>query len=390
MTPSELKQSRIDLFRKCTEWNHPERIPFLANIVTWKIIDAGYTFNEALYDYDVMTKVVRRFLDLYPVDTLTDMGVRNPMRIPESIGESSYYINDEGDALGVHAYSLCEDSELQELAQGPDKFVWEKMLPRKYPHFHTLTKEDFQRTLDEQIAFNDYVSRITKVAREEYGIPALISPTGGFASAGIEEMFSMVRGIQGCSLDMRRNPDALLACVKAYEATGLEPLLKRIEAMEEGPARDGCFDFGIMLLAHTVMNKRQWEKFYWPSLERLLNAVAAKKKSIRLTVEGSISRFYSYFAKYPKGTITLNLDQDDVLEARNALPNCCIAGGLSSVLLGNATPDECIKHIQFLIDEMDAKNGGFILTTDKFISYRNDAKSENLHAVCDFIQNFRF
>ena len=43
-----------------------------------------------------------------------------------------------------------------------------------------------------------------------------------------------------------------------------------------------------MLLAHTVMSEAQWEKFYWPSLKRLLDAAAAKKKSVRLTVEGSL------------------------------------------------------------------------------------------------------
>ena len=48
MTPQELKQHRIQLFRDCAAWRKPERVPFLANIVTWKIIDSGYKFSEAL------------------------------------------------------------------------------------------------------------------------------------------------------------------------------------------------------------------------------------------------------------------------------------------------------------------------------------------------------
>ena len=95
MTPQELKQHRIQLFRDCAAWRKPERVPFLANIVTWKIIDSGYKFSEALHDYDIMSKCVTNFLDKYNVDVLTDTGVRNPMRIPEAIGESYYYVNDE-------------------------------------------------------------------------------------------------------------------------------------------------------------------------------------------------------------------------------------------------------------------------------------------------------
>lgn len=309
MTPQELKQHRIQLFRDCAAWRKPERVPFLANIVTWKIIDSGYKFSEALHDYDIMSKCVTNFLDKYNVDVLTDTGVRNPMRIPESIGESYYYVNDEAEALGVHAYSLCEKQELAELAQDTDKFVWEKMLPRKFPNFQHLKKEDFQRALDEQLAFNNYTAGITKVVREQYGLPALTSLKCGFPNAGVEEMFSMVRGIRGLSLDMRRNPDDLLACIHAYEKKTLDPVIEKVYASEDGPDPDACFDLGIMLLAHTVMSESQWEKFYWPSLKRLLDAAAAKKKSVRLTVEGSLSRFFRYFADYPKGVVTLNLDQ---------------------------------------------------------------------------------
>ena len=390
MTPQEIKQNRIKLFRDCASWNKPERIPFLANIVTWKIIDSGYRFSEALHDYNIMSKCVTNFLDKYKVDVLTDTGVRNPMRIPESIGESCYYIDDEVEALGVHAYSLCEKGELGELSQNTDKFVWEKMRTSKFPNFPNLTKADFQRALDEQVAFNNYTAGITKIVREQYGLPALTSMNCGFPNAGVEEMFSMVRGIRGLSLDMRRNPDDLLACIKAYEAKNLDPVIEKVYASEDGPDLDACFDLGIMLLAHTVMSEAQWEKFYWPSLKRLLDAAAAKKKSIRITVEGSLSRFFKYFADYPKGVITLNLDQDDVIAAREALPNCCIAGGLTAAMLGRGTARECIDRIKYLYDAMDAKNGGFILTTDKFISYRNDANPENLKAVCDFVSEYRF
>ena len=390
MTPKELKQHRIQLFRDCAAWRKPERVPFLANIVTWKILNAGYKFSEALHDYDIMGKCVTKFLDEYRVDVLTDTGVRNPMRIPESIGESSYYVNDEREVLGVHAYSLCESDELAELAQDPDKFTWEKMLPRKFPGFERLTAEDFQRALDEQTTFNQYVMGITKVVRETYGVPALTSMKCGFPNAGVEEIFSMVRGIRGLSIDMRRNPDNLQKCVDVYNARSLDPVVERVRQSEEGPDPDACFDLGIMLLAHTVMSTQQWERFYWPGLKRLLDAAADKKKSVRITVEGSLARFFPYFAEYPKGVVTLNLDEDDVIKTREALPNCCIAGGLSATLLGHGTVDECIKRIQFLYDEMDARNGGFILTTDKFISYRSDAKPENLKAVCDFVSDYRF
>ena len=390
MTPQELKDYRIGLFRDCAGWRKPERIPFLANVVTWKMIDAGYKFSEALHDYDIMQKCVTGFLDKYKVDILTDAGNRNPMRVPEAIGESCYYVNDDRDVLGVRAYSLCEASELTELAQDPDKFTWEKMLPRKFPGFSQLKLADFQRVLDEQLAFNNYVFKINGIVQNTYGVPPMTSLKCGFPNAGIEEMFSMIRGIRGTSIDMRRNPEELKACVRALDKLYIDPVVARLNAAPEGPDTNTCFDLGVMLLAHTVMSEGQWEEFYWPSLERLLDAAAKKKKSVRITVEGAISRFFKYFEKYPKGILTLDLENDDILKAREALPNCCLAGGLTAAMLGRGTKEECLDRIKFLYKEMDAKNGGFILTTDKFISYRNDANPENLKAVCDYVYNFRF
>ena len=53
-------------------------------------------------------------------------------------------------------------------------------------------------------------------------------------------MFSMVRGIRGLSLDMRRNPDDLLACIHAYEKKTLDPVIEKVYASEDGPDPDAA------------------------------------------------------------------------------------------------------------------------------------------------------
>ena len=46
------------------------------------------------------------------------------------------------------------------------------------------------------------------------------------------------------------------------------------------------------------------------------------------------------------------------------------------------------EGFQKLIDELGSE-GGFILSEDKMLSYRNDAKPENFKAVCDFVNNYK-
>ena len=104
-------------------------------------------------------------------------------------------------------------------------------------------------------------------------------------------------------------------------------------------------------------------------------------------VENSIVRFKDYFQDYPKGVLTLVPELDTVQELRAAIPNATVVGGLPSTLLGRGTPEECVDATRKVIEDM---GDGFILGANKMISFRNDCRRENLLAVCEYVQNFRW
>ena len=122
--------------------------------------------------------------------------------------------------------------------------------------------------------------------------------------------------------------------------------------------------------------------------EKDLSKVTMSLEMFRIFTEGSILRFAEYFKDYPKGVLTFHIEQDDPFEFRKALPNVCIMGGLTTELLNNGTPEECVAYTKRLCDEL-GKEGGFILSEGKMLSYRNDANRENYKAVCDFVSNYK-
>lgn len=73
MNSKELKSSRKKLFRDAANFKKTERIPHFANVVTWKVFDAGYTLSQAMTDFDIMEKTVIHFLNKYPVDAVLDV-----------------------------------------------------------------------------------------------------------------------------------------------------------------------------------------------------------------------------------------------------------------------------------------------------------------------------
>lgn len=390
MTPQELEKYRLKLIRDASSMQvKPERVPHVSFFVTWKILDSQYKLSEAMNDYSIMEKVVRQHQEKYGFDAIFEYGGRNAIRIPAALGGTSYIVNDEAGTVSYLDKALAEREELDELIADPKKFFWEKGMAKKYPCWAdgTVKVNDVQKAVDEQMAFIKYHMGITKLMKDEYGVPLFTCPTNGFTYCGLDFLFNTIRGIRGLSLDMRKDPTKVEAAIDAlnelYFNPGLEALRK-----SAGPNPDYCFDYDITMLCHTILNPKQFERFLWPNLKAVLDLLAEKKLTVRLFFEGSSSRFWDYLKDYPKGIITMHPEQDDVFELRKQLPNCAILGGMPVSLLGNGTAKECVDYTKRLCDEL-GHDGGFILCQDKMVSFRNDAKPENVKAVCDFVREYR-
>ena len=388
MDSKELKAQRIKLFRDAANFRKTERIPHFANVVTWKVFDAGHTLDEAMTNFDLMEKCVLHFLDKYPVDSILDVGIRNQFNVTEAFGEGSYYYYDK-EVVGIHDHAHCTVETLQQYMDDPTRYAWEVILPKKYGEsWGQKSKETWKKTFSEYTKYTKFVLHMAKVM-DKYGLPGLSpnNPMKGAVVPAVEELMSNLLGIQQLSVAMRRSPDLLDAFIERWEKERMEPIYAKIRKAK-GPDDVHCFDSSILMLAHTVMNKKQFERFYWPYLKKLLDVYAEKGMNIRIFTEGSILRFAEYFKDYPKGLLTFHLEQDDPFEFREALPNVAIMGGMTTDLLSNGTPEDCVAYAKRLCDEL-GRDGGFIFSENKMLSYRNDAKAENMLAVCELVNNYR-
>lgn len=389
MDYKQLQQSRIQLFRDAANFKKVERIPHLSSAVTWKVFDAGHTLDEAMTNFDVMEQCVRHFLDTYPVDAMLDIGIRNQFNVTEAFGPGGYYYYTE-EVVGIHDHAHCTLDTLGEYLENPEKYVWERVLPKKYgDDWNNKTLDVWKKTFKEYMAYTKYILHMGSVTGKEYGIPSMApnNPMKGAIQFGIEELEANLLGIKELSMAMRRGPAILDDFIQKWDAQHIDPIIDSIRK-GKGPNYKYCFDASVMMLAHNIMNAKQFERFYWPSLKRLLDAYAEKGMNVRIFAEGSIGRYTDYFKDYPKGTLTFHLEQDDPFEFREKLPNAAIMGGMTTEMLSNASADECVAHTKRLCDEL-GKDGGFIFSENKMLSYRNDAKPENMKAVCEFLRDYR-
>ena len=394
LKPKDLLAYRVGLFRDAANWRTPERVPHFCNAVTWKVFDAGESLPRALTDFDTMARVMEHFFATYRVDGVMDYGIRNQFTVTEAFasrpsgtpGGSYYYFDD--DAVGIRDHAHCKVDTLAQFLEDPAKYLWEVALPEKYPDWNDKTVDIWQRTFDEYVRYFMFIMQMSDLAQKRFGVPAMApnNPSKDAIEFGIEELMANYLGIRNLSLALRRKPAVIKDFVDRWDETHITPLIAKVKAAK-GPDKTHDFDASIMMLAPNILSPKQFEELYFCHLEPLLDAYEEKGMNVRLFCEGSILRFAEYFKKYRKGTLTMHIENDDPWAMREALPNVCLMGGITSELMGGGTPDEVVALAQKLIDEL-GREGGFILTQDKMMSYRNDCTAENLHALCDFANGY--
>ncbi len=130
----------------------------------------------------------------------------------------------------------------------------------------------------------------------------------------------------------------------------------------------------------TFMSRKQFEKFYWPSLRKLILALIDEGIMASLFCEGRYNNRLEYIGDFPKGWVTWQFDQTNMAEAKRIIgDNCCIFSNVPASLLAFGIAKEVKEYCRKLI-EACAPGGGYVLTGGTAVT---EAKPENLRALME-------
>lgn len=379
---------RLKILKQAVNMQTPDRIAHVSNIYNWVIVDSPYTIGEAFNDPDKIHEVWVNLQEKYNFDSyLFETLITNYVKILEPLGGTPGRIITD---IGVNKKDIPAMSyeELDEFAKNPYAFMWTTLMKRRFP----LLEEDEARDRIKVAAMDmiDFMDRsdnkTRQVMKEKLGVPSFLAADNILASITlpVETLYSMYsfRGIKNTAMDMRRNPGRYKDILDQLAVWFVDPFLNSTEQSEYGTRADTVVDSAAGLLAHNIMSEKQFEMFVWPHLKVQIDALVAKGKVLELYVEGEILRFAEFFQDIPKGHIVLYSENDNIFELRKKLPNVCLLGGMPLSLLGSGSKEDCIDYTKKLIDEL-GRDGGFILSQDKMVSFANDCKVENLKAVSE-------
>lgn len=368
-----------DNLRNATAFRETSRVPFLMWAWQWKFIDSdlNITIEEGTRDYEAQKKVAREFLDRYCFDSIYERPCVYATKVLDALGGQPARILN-GNRINNIERTIITPETVDDYLRNPLVYQWKSAGSR----FHQgLTWGQLSDAVHAQKEYNEQCAQIDAIYTE-YGIPRLFTQDKMYMMP-VDMVSVFLGGIKDFALMMRRYPGKLDALIEVQRAS----LHAQVEASMDSPtADDAVFHAHSTYLVHSFMNRKQFERFFWPDLKYVTDRSDALGKTFYHNIEAEIIRFADYFRDLTKGLHCISIEIEDPREVRKAMPNVAIAGGMPTLMLGSSDPDTCVAYAKQLVDDMGE---GFILSMDKFMNYAADAKRENMLALNEFVMTYK-
>jgi uroporphyrinogen-III decarboxylase len=410
-TPEQLYKEREKRVNDAIQLKTPDRVPVMIELSYFPATYTGLTFEAAWYDYDRWLDACKKatldyqpdlvhITPFFPGKVLEYLDPK-PLRWPGhgvSPNHSHQYLElenmkaDEYDAflgdlsdyiLRVHLPRICGAMEplkmlppLSSLGysyRGALALAEALVKPEVAAAIKALQKvgqelEDWRSRMD---SFGDEI--------EKLGFPRY---NPGTAQPPFDTISDFLRGMQGAMLDMYRQPDKLLeACDRILQGT----LERAIPAAREKISNSRLLFMGLHRGSDGFMSLKQFETFYWPTLKKVIFAVADAGLIPCVFFEGDWTTRLEYLLELPKGKTIGRFDLTDIFKAKEVLKgHLCIMGNVPSSLLQTGTTRDVRDYCKNLINVV-GKDGGFILSAGSSI---DEARPENLKAMVDFTREY--
>ncbi len=407
---SEAQQAyatRVQMIKDVIQLKKPVRVPICPNVGFYPFAYAGVTAEEAMYDYEKLGAVLKKYHADFVPDSLAGAPIYGPGKVFEVLDYQLYRWPGHGVPATV-PYQCVEAEymhadEYDAFINDPSGFFMRLYLPRIFGALNAwqmlapLTdilelpflggfmvpvglppvQESFQKLLEAgRLAFEwiQACVAIDGATISTLGIPPLI---GGFTKAPFDTLGDTLRGTRAIMLDMFRRPDKLLAALDRLVPLAIEMGVRSSTANNNPvvfiPLHKGADGF---------MSNKDFKKFYWPTLKAVILGLVEEGIVPSLFVEGGYNQRLDIITDpdIPEGTTMWFFDQTDMQEVHKRFNGwACFGGNVPVSLLKAASVEDVEANVKHLIDTV-GQDGGYILSTGAVL---DDAKPENLHALID-------
>ena len=403
-------KERVTRFIKAFLCMEPDRVPVMVPAGNFPLRYSGLSLKQVMYDHTLIRPTWIKFMNDFYDDMDDFLGpagvVCGPMLDILNYKLFKWPGHGLADDVDYHQYVetiLMQADEYDGLLRDPSDFGFRVLTPRAagslevlkdfpplsslmgmpmmlaYPFARPDVRLAFQRLIEAGIELEKWQRELMLVNKDAVaaGFPMSM---GGLGLAPFDLIADMLRGTQGSASDMYRQPKKLLEAVDMITEQTIQRIITNVNT-------SGVFtvNFPLHKGDDTFMSDKHFEKFYWPSLKKVILALIEEGIMVSLFCEGRYNRRLEYIGDFPKGWVTWQFDQTDMANAKRIIgKNCCIVGNVPSSLIAFGASKDVKEYCRKLI-ETCAPGGGYVLTGGTAVT---EAKPENLRAFMEAAREY--
>ncbi len=386
----------------------PDRVPVSLPVSNWPAYLAGTDLYTVIYDYDKIREAWKKFHESFDPDIAAVPFLVLPARVYDMLDYKLYSWPGHGlpkNATGIQFVEgeYMREEEYDLLIKDPSDFWMRYYMPRVFGAFEPwkflspftsiieapgawfmpYTRPDMQASAQTLINVGKELAAWSKALgdfsqwAQESGYPAGRSL---LAKAPFDTIGDTLRGTKGIIRDMFRRPEKLLEAIDVVTDFTIRQTIAAANASRAITAL-----FPLHKGADGFMSPKQFEKFYWPSLKKVVDALVNEGIRPELFAEGTYTSRLETVNEFSKGAVGWLFDKTDMALAKKTLgKTCCISGNVPTSLMVTGGPKEVKEYCRKLI-EVCAPGGGFVLAGGAQVDQGNP---ENLRAMMEAAKEY--
>ena len=395
MDVKQLSEERFQINQDVYSGKIPKRIPislgpaFEATIqyaIDNGKVPEGKTRRDVYWEPDLWFDV----LDFANSEFYTDAPISSgALRLPilyQILDAKCINMSESGVMQHPEVHCL-EPEEYDDFIKDPMTFMIETLMPRLYRALDT-TPGRRAMVLAEAVKANaDHMAKVGQIMGQisaKYGYP---KSAAGRSTAPFDYMADFLRSFSNINKDMRRCPDKLLEACDA-----IVPMMLR-EGLGKNPeALPSYYRVSIPLHMGSFISNQQFEKFWYPSMKKVMDGLVAYGHGVDLFVEDDWMRHMPLLNEFT-GSIRYQFEKGDPVYIKKLFTEQTpadsvhiITGFYKSDNLRYLTKEQCIDEAKKLLDIV-AVNGGYVFNFDKGLFSLAEPVASNMKALAEWLRD---
>ena len=408
--PSPEFIQRVSRIGQAIALKEPDRVPFMPSMNNFYVYHYNkITVKQWMEDCSTIIPSMDQYLTDYNPD-LVWSPIMFPSKAMERIGSlqcrwpGEYWNLPDNTAYQYVDKSFLEDDDWDEFFKDPTLFIIRKVLPKKYKSLGALGMLNLYGICGHcvlsfmpfglppvQDAINSILETGAEVGKYMQGGIAseMFCIEKGFPVFGssvlccpFDDFADNVRGLMDLCMDLTTDPEMV---DEALERWGDITIPAAIQAAKM--AHQSYVFMPLHCGVDNFMSAENYEKHYWPGLERSINALVAAGLTPIVFCEGSYHNRLDIIKNVQPGKVIFCFEDVNMEEAKKKLGDrACIAMGMNTATLMHGKPQDVEDEVKRTLDIM-APGGGYISSNSIALDY---VSPENMYAWRNTIEKYGY